>query len=241
MKNKIKLSASGPCAEKWDNFSPAPNGRFCASCKKNVTDFTKMSEEEIFLYFNENSAPVCGRFRPAQLKTYSQKDPFPNKTGLNRIQAGLLSLLMIFGSKQSFAQNESEITSTGVVQLQNHYDTKDVPVNEFHTIKGVVTDEYNEPIPGVRVYLKGTSIGTHTDINGKFSFPEELAVGDILVFSFIGYETREYVVPKNAREIQEIHMLSLSFELMGEVMVDEVYTGKASGSKNWWQKLKGLF
>ena len=65
------------------------------------------------------------------------------------------------------------------------------------TIKGVVTDKSNQPLPGVSVVIKGTGQGTTTDVNGKYS----LNVADpsaVLVFSFIGYKTQEIVAGNNA-------------------------------------------
>ncbi len=61
------------------------------------------------------------------------------------------------------------------------------------TVSGQVMDETNRPIPGANVIVKGTSIGTSTDQDGKFKIavPDENAV---LVFSFIGYSAKEVVV-----------------------------------------------
>ncbi len=61
-------------------------------------------------------------------------------------------------------------------------------------VSGTVTDtETNIAIPGVNVLVKGTTIGTSTDADGKFSLevPDENAV---LLFSFIGYQTKEVLV-----------------------------------------------
>ena len=60
-------------------------------------------------------------------------------------------------------------------------------------VTGQVMDETNKPIPGVNVVIKGTSKGTSTDQDGKFSIavPDDNAV---LVFSFIGYSPKEVVV-----------------------------------------------
>lgn len=57
----------------------------------------------------------------------------------------------------------------------------------------VVTAEGNEGLPGVNITLKGTTRGTTADGSGNYSFnvPEE---GGTLVFSFIGYLTREEVI-----------------------------------------------
>ncbi|HEY8783875.1 MAG TPA: SusC/RagA family TonB-linked outer membrane protein [Mucilaginibacter sp.] len=64
------------------------------------------------------------------------------------------------------------------------------------SITGKVTDENGQPMPGVSVLLKGTSFGTQTDINGKYtlSIPDANANNVILVFSFIGYEQQNIAV-----------------------------------------------
>lgn len=60
-----------------------------------------------------------------------------------------------------------------------------------HEVSGqVVASATGESIPGAHVFIKGTSTGTTTDMNGKFNI---LVPGSetILVFSFLGYETLE--------------------------------------------------
>jgi len=61
------------------------------------------------------------------------------------------------------------------------------------TVTGTVLDEYDVGLPGVSVLVKGTTTGTATDIDGKFSLnvPNDQAV---LVFSFIGYTAIEQLV-----------------------------------------------
>ncbi|KAA5549123.1 SusC/RagA family TonB-linked outer membrane protein [Adhaeribacter rhizoryzae] len=57
-------------------------------------------------------------------------------------------------------------------------------------ITGRVTSASGEPLPGVTVLLKGTSNGTATDVDGKYSLSVPETSGT-LVFSFIGYTTLE--------------------------------------------------
>ena len=62
------------------------------------------------------------------------------------------------------------------------------------TVSGSVTAQDNgSAVPGVNVILKGTTIGTVTDIDGKYKL-EVPAEGGTLVFSFIGLATREAVI-----------------------------------------------
>jgi len=56
-------------------------------------------------------------------------------------------------------------------------------------VSGTVTDEQNVPIPGVNVIIKGTSKGTVTDFDGNYQI--STSEGNVLVFSYIGYQTKE--------------------------------------------------
>lgn len=61
------------------------------------------------------------------------------------------------------------------------------------TITGKVTDEKGEPLIGVSVKIKGTTTGTTTDVNGKYSLSIPNAEGT-LVFTYIGFDTQEVVI-----------------------------------------------
>ena len=83
-------------------------------------------------------------------------------------------------------------------------------------ITGNVTDANGEPIPGVNVTIKGTTVGNVTDINGRYSIyvPDASAV---LMFSFIGYLSQEIEVG-NQRNIL-ITLLESTMELDEVVVV----------------------
>ena len=61
-----------------------------------------------------------------------------------------------------------------------------------NTIVGVVVDEFDGPLPGVSVMVKGTSKGAVTDFDGKYTIAA--SSGDTLVFSYLGMKTQEVVV-----------------------------------------------
>ena len=60
------------------------------------------------------------------------------------------------------------------------------------TISGTVSDDSGLPLPGATVLLKGTSSGTSTDFDGKYSISTN--TGATLVYSFVGYKTQEVTV-----------------------------------------------
>ncbi len=77
----------------------------------------------------------------------------------------LLTLLLVFVMQFTFAQEK--------------------------TISGSVTDDTG-PLPGVSIIIKGTTTGTETDFDGKYTIKAN--TGDILVFSFVGMTSQEKTV-----------------------------------------------
>ena len=64
------------------------------------------------------------------------------------------------------------------------------------TVTGTVTDNKGEPLIGVNVIVEGTTIGTVTDVDGKYKIeaPDEKSV---LIFSYLGYLTEKVTVGSN--------------------------------------------
>jgi len=75
-------------------------------------------------------------------------------------------------------------------------------------IKGQVLDTENEPLIGVNILIKDSDQGTITDPNGNFeiangNFEIVLEVeNQVLVFSYLGYQTKEIIPEANALQIQ---------------------------------------
>ena len=100
-------------------------------------------------------------------------------------------------------------------------------------IRGTVIDEeFNDPMPYANVIIKGTSNGVTTDFDGKYSLNVQPGTYT-LVFSFVGYNTKEItdvVVKEN--EVKEINVnLSTTSVAMEEVVIS------VSAKKNTEQAL----
>ena len=63
---------------------------------------------------------------------------------------------------------------------------------EFKLLGTVTSNDNSEPIPGVNILVKGTSRGSVSDLNGSFEI--SAASGEVLVFSFVGYISKEVTV-----------------------------------------------
>jgi len=68
--------------------------------------------------------------------------------------------------------------------------------NQERVVSGVV-NSLDGPVAGASIVLEGTATGVLTDENGAFTFPVELKLDDVLVFSYFGYETAKVVVEED--------------------------------------------
>ncbi len=95
-------------------------------------------------------------------------------------------------------------------------DEEPIPEEEPDLIQGEVTDENGEGLFGATVLLKGTDIGTTTDINGQFQI--EIPKGNqTLIISYIGYLSRE--VPVSSEDVFIKVKMELNVEALDEIIV----------------------
>jgi hypothetical protein len=93
-------------------------------------------------------------------------------------------------------------------------------------VKGMVSDEIG-PLTGVNIALEGSNVGAITDTDGTFIFPRALKPGDVLVFSYLGYETRRIKI-KEDTSFLNLTMVSEAIDIVGAVAVDKPYKSKRS-------------
>jgi len=86
---------------------------------------------------------------------------------------------------------------------------------QAQNVTGQVLDPNNTPIPGANILVKGTTTGTATDADGKYSVDVQ---GDnpILIFSFIGYSAQE--VPVDNQSVINV-TLQTDEQMLEEVVV----------------------
>ncbi|MCB6974284.1 MULTISPECIES: SusC/RagA family TonB-linked outer membrane protein [Butyricimonas] len=89
-------------------------------------------------------------------------------------------------------------------------------------IRGKVTDEKKAPLPGVTVVLKGTSRGTATDMEGRYTLPVPKADVIEVIFSFLGMETQtvaytgkdtiNVVLKESLNQLDEVVVVNTGYE-----------------------------
>ena len=165
MKSTPHITIANPCHEDWNTMTPAQQGRHCAACQKQVTDFTTMSDEQMLAFFTRSTESVmCGRFLPAQLNREliapTRKRHFPGIL-IKRIAATVLLLQSAVSA--ATAQQKDSVR----VEQTDKKDTAILPQLPLQ-IKGRVTGILKEYRAGIALKIRGTDITTKTDRNGRF-------------------------------------------------------------------------
>lgn len=121
-----------------------------------------------------------------------------------------LMLMTLFAINLSYGQSSTSSTSK--------------VVNNERTIKGIVSDE-SETLLGVNIILEGTTTGTTTNEKGEFTFPKQLKTGDVLLFSYLGYETQKVEIKDNTT------FIDLKLTIDSVTMIGALDSGKPYKSK----------
>lgn len=118
---------------------------------------------------------------------------------MNCLKIAGASLLLLCISPQFAVADRLKQDAVTIMQQQNL------------KVSGVVTDEAGEPLIGVSVLVKGTTLGNITDLNGRFSL--DVPEGSILEISYIGYKTQSIkaqrepmniVLKEDAQKLDEV-------------------------------------
>lgn len=244
MKDNIKISIPTPCHQKWSSFTKTEQGGFCTSCQKEVIDFTAWSDDQVKTYFKSGSGKTCGRFRQEQLKAYYYDTSTPTHYGW--ISTFVAGGLLLFSSRQIFGQQRVDFAHHPTEQYEAGKTVGEIVRVPSPVLKitGVVhSPEDGLPLPGVNALHKGSAHGTITDGDGRFTITlVNPGTSPVLIFSFIGFETAEYLVSTaEAEQKIRIDMMYDKVGLQGEVIVGGCYAGRWYSPRTWWWKIKSLF
>jgi hypothetical protein len=196
-------------------MTPTAAGRHCAACQKTVVDFTQKTDAEILAHLTQAAGRTCGRFRAGQLARPLQ--PAPAEP--NRWRAWLGALLAVGSLGQLLAPKAAAQTAVrgtagpvpaAVAPAQEPASPTGSPAagsratqpaatprpGSSRIVRGTVRDEVtHDPLPGVTVLLKGTTLGTSTDVDGAFSLTIPADAPTVqLGFHYIGYNSVEQPV-----------------------------------------------
>ncbi len=178
-----------------------------ANTRMTIGDFIKQVEKETGYMFVYNKGEIDAN------RTFSLKKG-NNTVGdcLNRI---------FDGTGVSFVFDD------GYVVLTKHSQTQAaVSQQSGKLVKGAVTDESGLSVIGANVFIKGTTVGTITDMEGNFSL-EVPSDNDILVISYIGYVEQQIpvknrknwsiVLKEDAQNLDEVVVVGYGTQRKGNI------------------------
>ena len=113
---------------------------------------------------------------------------------------------------------------------------KEIKDIEEKTIVGTILDENSEPLPGATVRVKGTQIGTVTDIEGNFSIQTN-SQASTLIISYIGMKTQTLHLQKETKYVRI--QMEPDVTLMDEVIVTGYQNIKRENATGSYQLIGG--
>lgn len=106
---------------------------------------------------------------------------------LNQLREKTTLEFKLVGNYIGVAKNTESMPNLKIGEASNSYAIQ---------INGLVRDASGQPLIGVSVQVKGTKTGTTTNRNGQFTISADL--GDVLIFSYIGFNTKEVTLSSPA-------------------------------------------
>lgn len=190
----LRIQIAEPCHENWDKMLEEEKGKFCLACQKNVVDFSRMSNEEIINYFEQNAGKsICGRIAKHQHNTPISNYRKVVTPWFNKYVAGFFIALGFYhpSKGQTAIQASEQLTTKGRVSV----DTAPIMSDKKLVINGRVLDsKTNKGIKGVEITIAGSDIVVTTDKNGNYSveIPQRFQNESLyLIVNHPGYEYKE--------------------------------------------------
>lgn len=132
MKNyAFTIQIPQPCSAGWKNMTPSEKGRHCASCAKEVVDFSQMSDTQVIdFYQSHKDQKICGHFSTRQLDRQLRL-PLPQQRYATSSVSSLSALVMLAAavtatplafsqeSEKTPVQQEGNVILSGKVSKKN--------------------------------------------------------------------------------------------------------------------------
>ncbi|KUF38686.1 hypothetical protein AS361_05485 [Myroides marinus] len=220
---KYRIEIPEPCHEDWNLMTPQDKGRHCAVCDKVVVDFSKASKQDIINHIKKEGK-ICGRIPRQYIGLNLEEEKIRKSFGLNGMVATMVNLLALTTISTAVAQETTKVesvcqdtkTSTPLATL-----VQSTTKNEnTRVIKGK-TYEGGLELPGVTIMIKGTDIGTQSNLAGEYELvvPEKYNTKRLtIVASFVGMNDVKVQVGKTKDNV-DFHLENDNEIFMGEAVV----------------------
>lgn len=174
-----RLNILSPCSAEWGTMVGNDQVRFCEHCSKSVNNISEMTREQALELVLKSNGRLCVRY----YKTTDQKVKFQpstsdfklNPSPLLKFAAGVL-LTTALSASPAIAQTMLPTGDNVVVETKLNNPNLPDPIWEggYASLKGTITDEQDEVIPGASVTLTGQLHSFEKTVianeNGEFYF-----------------------------------------------------------------------
>lgn len=178
MRSTVQLRISAPCSQEWNELRPEERGRYCASCRKMVVDFTGMNDQEVLQYMSRATTSVCGRLSANQLEgQLLVPDGSVIRNGKPaRLWAFLLAGLLITGrvSAQSRPLRRAGVREISIIRPEPPAVAESIPVVTIAAPAPYQSPALIGPLGGVFIHIGGVSTGTRIRPADTISWVQEV-------------------------------------------------------------------
>lgn len=247
----FKIDIPSPCGESLADMTPTARGLYCAACSREILDFTKFTDEQLYKYFisaSENGRTPCGFFRPDQLDHNLAPLPRPSYMANTWRALGLLmaGLAGVDSLNAQQIREQEPVTSPAKDSIP---DWAERP----RYVAGVVKDAAaGVPVSYCRVTVQGDGY-YHANTEEDGTFKIELPAGEEgaalkVTAHAIGYQdfntmiaNPQAVLPVNMTIRMEAGVEIVAHGLQFNRMVTGLVTVSQTVKLNRWQRLKYFF
>ena len=222
----LKVSIPEPCHEKWEEMTPQPDGRrHCASCSRNLVDFSYLTDREIHQFLRENHGRICGRWRKDQLLRPILPE-VPKRKGL-RAAAAVGGLLMAtnLGAQSTEApmtRGQCEVEEIIVGDIDIYPEIVEIPEYTIK-VKGRIIDPSGHPLISAHFQIVGSENTRIVDFDGRFEL--DVLPNQVIEISAFEYESKRIAVTELVVD-NGTSQLNVTLQPSAAYLVDEFIMGK---------------
>ncbi len=205
-------------------FSLTPNAIVSQNSKIEVKEDKNLTVEEVFKLIMDQT----------DYNFFFEKGIFKNFSKVH-IKKGIIKTNKLLKRSLSQGDFDVQIDEDNTIIIKEKPLNNDMNEKQQIAISGVVNDQDGQSLPGANIVEKGTSNGSQTDFDGKFSFNVS-SENATLIVSFLGFTTQE--IPLNGQTEITISM-EKNASALDEIVVVGYGTQKKENLTGSYEQISG--
>lgn len=256
LNTKVNFSNIKQCGQVWDTMEACDGGRQCSKCDHVIHDFRGMLAWDIALVHAKSESKVCGLYDKSILEEPTIKSSISSRVESKVLLPSLFGMLLANSSltaQQERVQLEDRVEIVDqqpidVVSEDNQSIKKEpgqaAVIDSLDVLRGLLLDEYGEPIVGGAIIIEDSDIGTISDIDGTFildvteHLSEENEVS--IIASSLGYGRLMITVHKDQLQ-NDLDLTLITMVLNHNQAMTSFGIKRTSFPKRLWRSVTSVF